>query len=172
MEPILETNPVWKVRSNHALEHATLHVLATKVTQAKVSGLSDAGGFWLLGEVPTDLVFESAREALERMQAGETGLAIHENCGSNLVPSIAVSGVLAWLAMAGAGKDPRKKVVRFPLAVVLALIGFEAAKPAGPLLQEKAVSTDHVTSMLVREVRCYKPYGLVIHRVTTEFKVD
>jgi hypothetical protein len=172
MEPILEVNPVWKVRSNHALEHATLHVLATKATLARMSGFSDAGGFWLLGEVPTDLVFENARKALERMQAGETGLAIHENCGSNLVPSIAVSGGLVWLAMAGAGKDLRKKAIRFPLAVVLALIGFEAAKPAGPLLQEKAVSTDHVANMLVREVRCYRPYGLVIHRVITEFKVD
>ncbi|MGV8026095.1 MAG: DUF6391 domain-containing protein [Anaerolineaceae bacterium] len=172
METILESNPIWKVRSNHALEHATLHVLATKVTRARLSGLSDAGGFWLLGEVPTDLVFESAREALQRMQAGETGLAIHENCGSNLVPSIAVSGGLAWLTMAGAGKNLHKKAIRFPLAVLLAWIGFEAAKPAGPLLQEKSVSTDYVNSMLVREVRCYKPYGLVIHRVTTEFKVD
>ena len=170
MEPVLEINPVWKVRSNHALEHATLHVLSAKVTGARVSGLSDAGGFWLLGDVPTDLVFESAREALKRMQTGETDLATHENCGSNLVPSILASGGLAWIAMAGAGKDFRKKAMRFPLAVLLALIGFEAAKPAGLILQEKAVSTDHLDSMLVREIRCYKPYGLVIHRVTTEFK--
>ncbi len=170
MEPILEINPVWKVRSNHALEHATLHVLSAKVTGTRVSGLSDAGGFWLLGEVPTDLIFESAREALKRMQAGEIELAAHENCGSNLVPSILASGGLAWLAMAGAGKDLRKKMIRFPLAVLMALIGFEAAKPAGPILQEKAVSTDHLDSMLVKEIRCYKPSGLVIHRVITEFK--
>ncbi|RJQ41330.1 MAG: hypothetical protein C4545_06910 [Anaerolineaceae bacterium] len=170
MEPIRETNLVWKVRSNHALEHATLHVLSTEVTRARVSGLSDAGGFWLLGEVPTALVFESARGALERMKAGDTGLAMHDNCGSNLVPSIMVSGGLAWLAMAGTGNSLRKKAVRFPIAVLLALVGFEAAKPIGPLLQEKTTSTDHVDSMVVREVRCYKPYGLVIHRVTTEFK--
>lgn len=170
MEAILETNPVWKVRSNHALEHATLHVLETKGVRARVSGFSDAGGFWLLGEVPTGLIFESAREALQRMQAGETGLAIHENCGSNLVPSIVVSGGLAWLAMSGAGKDFHKKILRLPLVALLAVIGFEAARPAGPLLQEKAVSTDHVKNMLVREVRCYKPNGWVVHRVTTEFK--
>jgi hypothetical protein len=81
-----------------------------------------------------------------------------------------VSGGLAWLAMAGTGNSLRKKAVRFPIAVLLALVGFEAAKPIGPLLQEKTTSTDHVDSMVVREVRCYKPYGLVIHRVTTEFK--
>ena len=170
MEPILETNPVWKVRSNHALEHATLHVLSEKVTGLKMSGLSDAGGFWLLGEVPTDLIFESAREALKRMQTGETELATHVNCGSNLVPSILASGGLAWLAMAGAGKNMRKKMIRFPLAVLMAMIGFEAAKPAGPILQEKAISTDHLDCMLVREIRCYKRSGLVIHRVITEFK--
>ncbi len=170
MENILETNPVWKVRSNHALEHATLHVLSTKVTRARVSGLSDAGGFWLLGDVPTELVMQSAQEALQRMQAGETGLAMHDNCGSNLVPSIVVSGGLAWLAMAGTGNSLRKKTRRIPLAVLMALLGFEAAKPIGPVLQEKATSVDHFKEMLVREVRCIKRYGMVIHRVQTEFR--
>lgn len=172
MENILEMNPVWKVRSNHALEHATLHILSTKVTRARVSGLSDAGGFWLLGNIPTDLVMESAREALQRMQAGETGLAIHENCGSNLVPSIVVSGGLAWLAMAGTGDSLRKKARRIPLAVLMALLGFEAAKPVGPVLQSKTTSTDHFNGMLVREVLCYKPYTFTVHRVTTEFQME
>ena len=170
MDNILELDPVWKVRSNHSLEHATLHVLSTKVTRARVSGLSDAGGFWLLGDVPTDLVMESAQEALQRMQDGETGLAMHDNCGSNLVPSIVVSGGLAWLAMAGTGDSLRKKTRRIPLAVLLALMGFEAAKPVGPLLQEKSTSIDHFQQMLIREVRCYKPYNLVVNRVATEFK--
>ncbi|HOJ02352.1 MAG TPA: DUF6391 domain-containing protein [Anaerolineaceae bacterium] len=170
MENILEMNPVWKVRSNHALEHATLHVLSTKVTRARVSGISDAGGFWLLGDIPTNLVMESAREALQRMQAGETGLAMHENCGSNLVPSIVVSGGLAWLAMTGTGDSLRKKARRIPLAVLMALLGFEVAKPVGPVLQSKMTSTDHFDGMLVREVLCYKTYVFVIHRVTTEFQ--
>lgn len=172
MELILEANPVWKIRSNHALEHATLHVLEAKGVRARVSGLSDSGGFWLLGDVPSGMVLESVHEALQRMQAGETGLAMHDHCGSNLVPGIVVSSGLAWLAMAGAGKNLRKKAMRIPLAVLLAWLGFEAARPAGPFLQEKAVSTDHMQTMLVREVRCYQRYGLVIHRVTTEFKAD
>ncbi|HAF60904.1 MAG TPA: hypothetical protein DCK95_01090 [Anaerolineaceae bacterium] len=171
MDNLLEVDPVWKVRSNHSLEHATLHVLSTKVTRARVSGLSDAGGFWLLGRLPTDLVLESAQEALKRLQDGEKGLAMHEHCGSNLVPSIVVSGGLAWLAMAGTGDSLRKKTRRIPLAVIMALLGYEAAKPVGPLLQEKATSTDHFDGMLVREVRVYKPYDFIIHRVITEFKV-
>ena len=170
MDDLLELDPVWKIRSNHSLEHATLHVLSTKVSSTRVSGLSDAGGFWLLGNLPTDLVLESAREALKRMQDGEKGLSIHEHCGSNLVPSIVVAGGLAWLAMSGTGDDLRKKTRRVPLAVLLALFGYEAAKPAGPVLQEKATSTDHLDKMCVREVRLYKPQNLVIHRVVTEFK--
>lgn len=170
MENLLELDPVWKVRSNHSLEHATLHVLSTKVSSTRVSGLSDAGGFWLLGHLPTDLVLESAQEALNCLQNGEKGLAIHEHCGSNMVPSIIVAGGLAWLAMAGTDDDLRKKTRRLPLAVLLALFGYEAAKPVGPVLQEKATSTDHFDKMIVREVLVYKPYNLIIHRVIIEFK--
>jgi len=172
MDDILEMNPLWKVRSNHSLEHATLHVLSTRITRARVSGLSDAGGFWLLGDIPTDLVMESAREALQRLQAGEKGLAMHDNCGSNLVPSIVVSGGLAWLAMAGSRDNLRKQARRIPLAVLMALLGFEAARPVGPVLQSKTTSTEHFDGMLVREVLCYKPHTLVIHRVTTEFQTE
>ncbi len=170
MQAILPKSSLWKIRSNHALEHATLHILDSKGIRANVSGFSDEGGFWLVGQLPTEAVFACAREALERLQGGESTLAMHENCGSNLVPSILVGGGLGWLAMRGTGKDLRKKVKRLPLAVLLTLIGCKVAQPAGPLLQEKAVTTAYVHTMFVREVHCYKPHGLVIHRVSTEFR--
>ena len=42
-----------RVRNNHALEHATLHVLQEKGVVGRMCGISDAGGFWIYGEVAT-----------------------------------------------------------------------------------------------------------------------
>ena len=45
----------------------------------------------LLGDVPTEQVESAVREALQRLKAGERGLAVHPNCGTNL----ATTGLLA-----------------------------------------------------------------------------
>ncbi len=37
------------VRSNHALEHATLHVLQEHGVNVPMGGVSDVGGFWIYG---------------------------------------------------------------------------------------------------------------------------
>src|SRR5581483_6864729 len=79
-QPFLNLPYVRRTRRNHGLEHATVHVL-----NKPVSGRSDAGGFWLMGDVSTSEVEAAAREALRRMQNGEHQLAVHPNCGTGLV---------------------------------------------------------------------------------------
>ncbi len=61
-----------RVRSNHALEHATLHVLQQKGSAARLGGISDTGGFWIFGDVDTETLLLAAREARERLMAGES----------------------------------------------------------------------------------------------------
>ena len=58
-----------RVRRNHGLEHATLHVLSKRFPGKGLAGHSDTKGFWLLGNVPTEEVESSVGEALERMKA-------------------------------------------------------------------------------------------------------
>lgn len=127
-------------RSNHALEHATFHVLEGKGGSASLVGLSDSGGFWVLGYVSSGLLLDSAREALLRLDGGEAGLALHENCGTNLIATGAIAGGLAWLGMLGTGKGFLRKLERLPVVVFLASIGLLIAQPLGPLLQEKVTT--------------------------------
>ena len=127
-------------RSNHALEHATFHVLEGKGNKNALLGLSDAGGFWVVGNIPSDLLLDSVREALARLEGGESRLALHENCGTNLITTGAIAGGLAWLGMLGSNKGFFRKVKRLPLVISLASIGVLIAQPIGPLLQEKVTT--------------------------------
>ena len=42
---------VSSVRRNHALEHATLHILGRKYKDRVMGGYSDPSGFWIIGEI-------------------------------------------------------------------------------------------------------------------------
>ena len=82
-EPLTRHPYILRVRRNHGLEHATIHLLNRQNYQ--LSGRSSDSGFILLGDVPTDKVESAVQEAITRMKAGEHKLAIHPNCGTNLV---------------------------------------------------------------------------------------
>ena len=54
------------IRRNHALEHATIHLLSARHPHLSLVGRSDTAGFYLFGNVPTELVDEAVHEALSR----------------------------------------------------------------------------------------------------------
>ena len=68
---ILNIQPLRRIRQNHALEHATLQVLAGKHPKLVLAGYSDASGFWILGDVETGELLKAVEEARQRMLAGE-----------------------------------------------------------------------------------------------------
>ena len=53
IDDVLNLDISIRIRSNHALEHATLHVLQEKGIDVELGGISDVGGFWIYGEVST-----------------------------------------------------------------------------------------------------------------------
>jgi DNA polymerase-3 subunit delta len=87
IQTVLNYPPISRVRRNHGLEHATLHILSQHSPKRPLAGHSDTRGFWVLGNVPTDEVQEAVAEAIRRMNAGEQNLAVHPNCGTNFVTS-------------------------------------------------------------------------------------
>ncbi len=93
VNPILDFNPIRKIRRNHGLEHATVHMMQRKVKDLKVSGWSSPFGFVLLHNASADVVEEAANDALKRMKKGDASLAVHPNCGTNLI----TTGVLTTL---------------------------------------------------------------------------
>jgi len=99
-QSLLDTPIISRVRRNHGLEHATLHVLAERHPGLSIAGHSNPGGFWILGDVSTDEVRLAVDEALKRLRGGEGELAVHPNCGTNFVIAGTAAGVCRPLLVA------------------------------------------------------------------------
>ena len=155
------------IRSNHALEHATFHILSGKGLKSTLFGLSDAGGFWVAGDVAAGLLLDSAHEALTRLQGGEAQLAVHENCGTNLVVTGAIAGGMAWLGMLGSGKGFFRKLERLPRVILLASIGLAIAQPLGPMIQEKVTTLPNGKKREVLSVQRWGFGSWTIQRIIT-----
>ncbi len=165
---ILEYPPVSRIRRNHGLEHATLHVLAERHPGRPLAGHSDMGGFWIVGDLSAEELSSAIQEARARLGSGESKLAVHPNCGTNFATSGLLAGLAAGLAMFGVGKRARDNLDRLPLAILLATLALIIAQPLGLLLQEH-VTTSGVLGMLrVVEIVPRSQGALKAHRVLTE----
>jgi hypothetical protein len=134
---VLDSPIISRIRRNHGLEHATLTVLNKQFPHQALAGYSYPGGFWLVGNVPTETVQLAVEEALQRLQNGEYSLAIHPGCGTNYLTAGVLAGLAGGIAMLGVGKRFRDRLERLPLAFALATLGIIAAQPLGRMLQER-----------------------------------
>lgn len=169
LDELLNQEVPARVRSNHALEHATLHVLQERGVTGRLGGISDAGGFWIYGDVPTEMLLLAAQEALKRLEKGEAELAVHPNCGTNLAVSGLAAGGLAWMGMLGTRGKLSRQLRRLPLAVLLGVIGYQLAQPLGPRLQQQITTNADVTHLSVLEVVQQEVMGNSVHRVRTRW---
>jgi hypothetical protein len=167
LEPALDVPFVRRVRRNHGLEHATIHLLSNKIAGLSMVGRSDAGGFWLYGDVSTEDVEAASSQALERMRGGEHQLAIHPNCGTNLV-TVAVLGTAATLvALAGSEREQYGKIARIPLIALGLLIALVFGQPLGLKLQQYVTTLGDPGDLEIVRVRRASQGSLTVHRVET-----
>ena len=164
---ILDTPMISRIRRNHGLEHATINILAQHFPFRRLAGYSFPGGFFILGDIPTDDVREAVIRALMRLNNGDRYLAIHEHCGTNYAVSGFVAGFLAWLAMVGV-KSKRGKVERLPLVITLATLGFIASHPLGPIIQERVTTSGDPLGLSIVDVFPIRFGQFSLHRVVTQ----
>ncbi len=165
-QSFLEMPFVMNTRRNHALEHATLHVLATKYPTKPMAGHSNPTGFFILGNLPTEDVRWAVSQADARLRAGESNLAIHPGCGTNLATSTLVAATFAWFAMRG-GKSTFSRLLRLPLALAFAFVGAVVSRPLGPVLQEKVTTDANLGPLHVVDIQPAVSGRVQAHRVRT-----
>jgi hypothetical protein len=150
------------IRQNHALEHATIHVLSRYSPYARIMGRTTLSGYHIVGALSTQDVANAAAEALVRLQQGEAHLSVHPRCGTNL----AVTGVLAGTAAFGATLGrPRSRLERLPLALMAATLAAIAAQPLAHLVQERITTSPDVEGVYIENVERLQSGMLAIHRV-------
>ena len=160
---ILDLPLILETRRNHALEHATLHILARKY-HTSMAGHSNPTGFFLLGDVTAEDISSAATEAMARLLAGESGLAVHPGCGTNLATTALLAGTFAWAPLRGA-KSTFWRVWLIPIAVVFAAFGYWLSKPLGPWLQKYITTEADLGDM---EIVNIVPVRKGVHRVITK----
>jgi hypothetical protein len=164
---LLDLPWILETRRNHALEHATLHVLAVRYPKQRLAGHSNPSGFFILGNVPMEDVATAAIQALRLLRLGERDLAIHDGCGTNMATALLLAGTLAWFVLRGA-RSTLGRMLRLPFAVGFALVGLSLSKPLGPWLQARVTTEAKVGNMKIIEVKRVGRGRLGAHRVITQ----
>ncbi len=154
---------ILETRRNHALEHATLHVMA-QTHPISMAGHSNPTGFFILADISTEDLAAAATQAWTRLNAGERDLAIHPGCGTNLATTVGLASTFAWLPLRGR-KSTLTRLALVPFALLFAALGFAAARQLGPALQQHITTEANLGEMKIAEIRFIRKG---VHRVITK----
>jgi len=161
---IVPNNIVSRVKRNHGLEHATIHVLSESHKRFSAQGNSDHRGFHLniYGDVTENEVRAAVAEAHRRLNAGEHNLAVHPNCGTVLVTTAALATLAAQTMLALENRrEPRLRpmtlINALPGAMVAVVGALIVGRPLGVRLQERYTVDGHLGDLQVVDVRRIAP---------------
>jgi hypothetical protein len=154
---------VRRTRQHHAIEHATLHVLSERYPERTFAGYSDPLGFIVYGQVDSFALRRAVADAMLRLNAGESHLAIHANCGTMLAATAFLTAIAALIG--GAGR--RGTLGRFSSILMWMVGALVVSKPLGLRLQRYTTSAQIADRWLV-EVRPLATGKTTFHRVIFE----
>jgi len=170
LAPILNFPLIRRVRRNHGLEHATIHVLSHHVKNLVVAGRSTMSGVYLYGNVHTNEVETAVAEALRRMKDGEQNLAIHPNCGTGLVTAGVMTSVAALAGTSGMKSGILERITRLPTIIMLSTMSLILSQPVGLSLQQHFTTLGDPGNMQVVNINRYEfTVPLAGQRVTVHF---
>jgi hypothetical protein len=172
-----------RIRQNHALEHATINLLSRRFAGAHAMGISGPSGFTLYSTLTAEEIIPTARAALTALQGGAASLAVHENCGTNLVITAAAT-TLATLLGLGYIPDPLKTrqesgrrawlsfAERLPQAVLLNVVALIVATPVAHWVQANVTTSPDVDDLEIASVFTDYRGGMSRVRVRTRTSGD
>jgi hypothetical protein len=166
---LLDIPFITRTRRNHAIEHATVHVLNRRHPAMHIVGWSTPSGFYIYGHVPTTDVQHAVNEALTRLRRGESHLAVHPRCGTNLVTAGTLVGLISFLTMLPGDRHSRRE--RLPLVVLLSTLALIVAQPLGLVVQEH-ITTDAKVDVAITEIERGTSRGAPVHRVQVQHKAE
>jgi hypothetical protein len=149
MSNILEFGLVRKTRRNHAFEHATAHFLARKVKNLRVSGVSSPFGFLLMHNGTAAQGEKAAEDALAALKEGAHGLAIHPNCGTNLVTAGVMTTLVGLIFLGGR----RFSALNLNRALLFMMLAVYFSQPLGMKVQEHVTTKGDPGDMEITTLR-------------------
>jgi hypothetical protein len=159
---ILEIPLIARIRQNHALEHATIHVLTEHNPRRHLTGRTTIHGFYLFGEVEAEEVAAAVSEALARLQGGQHSLAVHPRCGTNLATAGVLAGLSSFVAMSGRSKS---RLARLPQVILAATLAVIVAQPLGLAMQKHVTTLPEVEGVTIEGITRQQRGQVVVHHV-------
>ena len=157
------TSIIDSTRKNHALEHATMTILADRYRGVRMMGHSSPVGFILMADLPTEIVTDAVLEAKHRLENGEPNLAVHPHCGTNMVASGLAGSAAAFSVLGLLSKKGKNTWWHYLMATLVAVPAFLLAKPLGPKLQKNLTTDPDTQDMAVQMVTSQKTANSFIH---------
>ncbi len=158
---------LWEqTKRNHGLEHATIALLLGRRGQARpMAGYSIPAGFLVVGGMDSTEVEDAAREALRRLQGGESELAVSPFCGTNIVvgAGMATIAALAGSRLGGGGLSGLSR------AFSSTMLAVAASRPVGRLVQQRFTTSPDAGSMSIEDVTGVDLGKISAHWVETSF---
>jgi hypothetical protein len=165
---LIDTSIITKIRRNHGLEHATIHILSQRHKNLSIVGHSNWSGFTLYGAVDTAEVEYAANEALRRLQQGQSELAVHPRCGTVLATTGLLTGLAAFFAIGLDGNSRgRFRWASFPAAILAATFAAIVAQPVGLFLQKEYTTSGNPGTLQIKVVSLASGGRVTTHRVET-----
>ncbi|MEX2225931.1 MAG: DUF6391 domain-containing protein [Dehalococcoidia bacterium] len=151
------------VKRNHALEHATIAVLLTRIGRdIRVIGRATRDGYYLYADVPTEMLDECTHEALHRLKSGEGYLAVSPLCGTNIAVTAALAG-LASMWTLGSGR----RTERFPNVILASMLAVVASQPVGRMVQRYLTTSPDLSDTEIVGIKVGGRGGARFHKVQT-----
>jgi len=151
-----------RLQRNHALEHATVHLLSQTQPGVSLVGRTDADGFWLYGDLEQNSIARAVAEGLRLLRSGRSALAVHPRCGTNMAVAILMGGGVAALLRRKQGRLGLGRL----LAAGVALVGALAwSQPLGMWVQKRLTTTADLGDARITGVRRQDLPGIVAHHV-------
>lgn len=155
-----------RVRRNHGLEHASIHVLSEKHDGFSAQGNSNHRGFYLniFGNLTEEEVTAAVEEAFMRMKNGEHHLAVHPNCGTVLLTTATMTTLAAQAAFAieqfrqkSNKTDANIIMGGLPSAILASVIALIVARPTGIKIQANYTVEGDLKDMQLVRVQKIRP---------------
>jgi len=159
---------VSRLRGNHALEHATMHILAQQAPGKYLMGRTAPRGFTLYGDLTADAVAQAAQEGCSRLRAGQHHLAIHPNCGTNIATAGVLAGFGAFLALEA--HRPRSRWERLSQVLWSATLGVLLAQPLGRWVQARLTTSSQVENARIGRITSQRQGSFLRHDIEVRWE--